>query len=108
MRLRFLDLEPEEVFAAAKAGDARCQDFKRLWHKALAAGTASSIHMDGAGKFFLTGFNVRFVDLPMLKDYLQQMVKMSPLQSYSLEIVEDSPEIRVVGAAVSAEQAAAR
>ncbi len=31
-----------------------------------------------------------FVDLPMLKDYMQQMVKMSPLQSYSLEIVEDS------------------
>ena len=26
----------------------------------------------------------------MLKDYMQQMVKMSPLQSYSLEIVEES------------------
>ena len=88
MRLRFLDMEPEEVFEAAKAGDARCHDFRRLWHKALAAGTASSIHMDGAGKFFLTGFNVRFVDLPLLKDYLQQMVKMSPLQSYSVEIVD--------------------
>ncbi|HWZ50813.1 MAG TPA: ROK family protein [Granulicella sp.] len=108
MRLRFLDLEPEEVFAAAKAGDARCQEFKRLWHKALAAGTASSIHMDGAGKFFLTGFNVRFVDLPMLKDYLQQMVKMSPLQSYAVEIVTDDAETRVIGAAVAAEQAAAR
>ncbi len=35
------------------------------------------------------------------------MVKMSPLQSYSLEIVEDTPEVRVIGAAVSAEQAAA-
>ena len=108
MRLRFLDMEPEEVFAAAKAGDARCQEFRRLWHKALAAGTASSIHMDGAGKFFLTGFNVRFVDLPLLKDYLQQMVKMSPLQSYSVEIVTDDAETRVVGAAVAAEQAAAR
>jgi glucokinase len=108
MRLRFLDMEPEEVFAAAKTGDARCQDFRRLWHKALAAGTASSIHMDGAGKFFLTGFNVRFVDLPMLKDYLQQMVKMSPLQSYSVEIVTDDAETRVIGAAVAAEQAAAR
>jgi glucokinase len=108
MRLRFLDLEPEEVFAAAKAGDARCQEFRRLWHKALAAGTASSIHMDGSGKFFLTGFNVRFVDLPLLKDYLQQMVKMSPLQSYSVEIVTDDAETRVIGAAVAAEQAAAR
>jgi glucokinase len=44
----------------------------------------------------------------MLKDYLHEMVKMSPLQSYSLEIVEDLPELRVIGAAVWAEQAAAR
>jgi predicted NBD/HSP70 family sugar kinase len=106
MRLRFLDMEPEEVFEAAKAGDARCLEFKRLWHKALAAATATSVHMAGPGKFFLTGFNVRFLDMPMLKDYMQQMVKMSPLQGYSLEIVEDNPEIRVIGAAVTAEQAA--
>jgi glucokinase len=108
MRLRFLDMEPEEVFEEAKKGDTRCLEFKRLWHKALAAASATTIHMSGPGKFFLSGFNVRFVDLPMLKDYMQQMVKMSPLQGYSLEIVEDSPEIRVIGAAVSAEQAAAR
>jgi glucokinase len=106
MRLRFLDMEPEEVFDAAKTGDAKCVEFKRLWHKALAAGTASSIHADGPGKFFLTGFNVRFVDLPMLKDYVQQMVKMSPLQSYTIEIVTDDAETRVIGAAVTAEQAA--
>lgn len=106
MRLRFLDMEPEEVFEAAKTGDARCLEFKKLWHKALAAATCNSIHMTGAGKFFLAGFNVRFVDLPMLKDYLQQMVKMSPLQSYSIEIIEDDRETRVIGAAVSAEQTA--
>ncbi|MGD0443193.1 MAG: ROK family protein [Edaphobacter sp.] len=108
MRLRFLDMEPEEVFAEAKSGDARCLEFKRLWHKALAAASSTTIHMSGPGKIYLSGFNVGFVDLPMLKDYMQQMVKMSPLQSYSFEIVEDSPEIRVIGAAVSAEQAAAR
>jgi predicted NBD/HSP70 family sugar kinase len=108
MRLRFLDMEPDEVFAEAKKGDARCLEFKKLWHKALAAASSTTIHMSGPGKIYLSGFNVRFVDLPMLKDYMQQMVKMSPLQSYSLEIVEDSPEVRVIGAAVSAEQAAAR
>jgi glucokinase len=108
MRLRFLDMEPEEVFEAAKSGDARCLEFKRLWHKALAAASATTIHMAGPGKIFLSGFNVRFVDLPMLKDYIQQMVKMSPLQSYSFEIVEDSAELRVIGAAVAAEQMAAR
>jgi glucokinase len=105
MRLRFLDMEPEEVFEEAKAGDARCLQFKKLWHKALAAGTATSLHLEGPGKFFLTGFNVRFVDMSMLKDYLQQMVKMSPLQSYTLEIVADDPVTRVIGAAVAAELA---
>ncbi|RXH58658.1 ROK family protein [Granulicella sibirica] len=108
MRLRFLDMEPEEVFEAAAKGDARCLDFKRLWHKALAAGTATSIHLDGPGKFFIAGFNVRFVDLSMLKDYIQRMVKMSPLQAYSLEIVQDDAETRIIGAAVAAEQAATR
>ena len=115
MRLRFLDMEPEEVFAEARrpAREAgpdtqRCRDFARLWHKALAAGITNSIHMDGPGKFLLTGFNVRFVDLSLLKDYVHQMVKMSPIQSYSLDIVEDNIETRVIGSAVAAEQYAAR
>ena len=110
MRLRFLDMEPEEVFAAAnrKDPDPRCLDFKKLWHKALAAATASSIHFSGAGRFFLTGYNVRFLDLNMLKDYLHQMVKMSPLQSYALEVVQDNHTTRIIGAAVAAEQAVGR
>jgi glucokinase len=103
MRLRFLDMEPEEVFEAARGGDARCMEFKKLWHTALAGATATSIHLRGPGKFFLAGFNVRFVDMPMLKDLLHQMIKMSPLQSYSIEIIEDDLETRVIGAAVSAE-----
>jgi predicted NBD/HSP70 family sugar kinase len=108
MRLRFLDMEPEEVFTTARTGpdpEHRCRNFVRLWHKALAAGIASSIAQEGGGKFFLTGFNVRFVDMVLLKDYLQQMIKMSPLQGYTLEIVGDSQEMRVVGAAVAAQQA---
>ena len=112
MRLRFLDMEPEEVFAEARknpaeAADAtRCLNFVKLWHKALAAGIASSIHVSGTGKFLITGFNARFVDLATLKEYLHQMVKMSPLQGYTIEIVEDVPETRVIGAAVAAENAA--
>jgi predicted NBD/HSP70 family sugar kinase len=102
MRLRFLDMEPEEVFDAAKKGDPRCSDFKKLWHKGLAAATASSIHLRGPGKFYLAGFNVRFVDMAMLNEYLHQMVKMSPLQSYSIEFVTDAEETRIIGAAVSA------
>jgi predicted NBD/HSP70 family sugar kinase len=107
MRLRFLDMEPEEVFEAAnrKTPDPRCLEFKKLWHKALAAATATSIHFRGAGRFYLTGYNMRFLDLNMLKDYLHQMVKMSPLQSYMLEVVDDDETTRVVGAAVAAERA---
>jgi glucokinase len=104
MRLRFLDMEPEEIFEAAKQGDSRCLEFKKLWHKALAAATATSVHLRGPGKFFLAGFNVRFLDMPMLKGYLQDMVKMSPLQSYSIEIIEDDAQTRVIGAAVNAEK----
>jgi glucokinase len=111
MRLRFLDMEPEEVFEAAnrrKDPDPRCLEFKHLWHKALAAATATSIHFRGAGRFFLTGYNIRFLDMNMLKDYLHQMVKMSPLQSYMLEVVDDEEATRVIGAAVAAEQAAGK
>lgn len=104
MRLRFLDMEPDEVFDEARGGDARCLDFVKLWHKALAAGTATSIHMDGPGKFLITGSNAKFVDLAMLKQYVHEMVKMSPLQSYQLEVVKDRAETRVIGAAVAAEQ----
>ena len=111
MRLRFLDMEPEEVFAAATrrdAPDARCVEFRNLWHRALAAATASSIHNTGAGKFFFTGFNVRFLDLNLLRQYLHEMVKMSPLQAYQLEIVPDDQATRATGAAVVAEQVYSR
>jgi glucokinase len=43
--------------------------------------------------------------LPILKDYLHQMIKMSPLQAYTLEVIDDASETRVLGAAVTAEQA---
>jgi len=102
MRMRFLDLEPEEVFAHAKAGDARCRDFVDLWHRALAAATASFIHLAGPGRFYFTGHNVGFVDLPALRAHLESMVKMSPLQSYSLEILPPDDETALLGAGVSA------
>ena len=109
MRLRFLDMEPEEVFEAANAGAMRAAWSSSICGtRRLAAATASMIHQAGARRFFITGYNVRFLDLKMLKDYLHQMVKMSPLQSYSVEIVEDNQTTRVVGAAVAAEQASTR
>ena len=106
MRQRFLDLEPEEVFANALAGDRRCADFVRTWHRALAAATATSIHLEGPGRFFLSGPNAMFVDLHLLDRYLHEMVTMSPLQGSALELVEASDETAIIGAAVSAMQVA--
>ena len=85
MRLRFLDLEPEEIFAEAAAGDPRCLAFVELWHRALAAATANSIHFDGPGKFFISGPNAKFVQLGLLHRCLHEMVKLSPLQGSPLE-----------------------
>lgn len=105
MRMRFLDLEPEEVFAQAKQGDARCSEFVDLWHRALAAATASFIHIAGPGRFYFTGHNVGFLDLPVLRGHLETMVKMSPLLSYSLEILPPDDETALIGAGVSAVRA---
>ena len=107
MRLRFLDLEPEEIFANANEGDARCVEFVKLWHRALAAATASSVHMDGPGKFYITGPSANFLNLSMLHQYMHDMVKISPLQGYVFEIVPSGFEIAILGAAVVAQLAAA-
>ncbi len=102
MRLRFLDLEPEEVFANAKKGDVRCWEFVDLWHRALAAATASFIHLAGPGRFYFTGHNVGFLELPLLRSHLETMVKMSPLGSYSLEVLPPDDKVALLGAGVSA------
>ncbi len=105
MRMRFLDLEPEEVFALAKQGDTRCSEFVDLWHRALAAATASFIHIAGPGRFYFTGHNVGFLDLPVLRSHLETMVMMSPLLSYSLEVLPPDDETALIGAGVSAVRA---
>jgi len=108
MRLRFLDLEPEEVFENAKSGDERCVDFVRLWHRALAAASATSICLDGPGRFYLLGPNAEFVDLHVLNLCVQDMVKMSSLQNNSFEVIESAHEVALIGAAVTAGKAASR
>lgn len=102
MRMRFLDMEPEEVFAQAKQGDARCREFVDLWHRALAAATASFIHLAGPGRFYFTGHNVGFLEVPLLRSHLETMVKMSPLQSFSLEVLPPDDATALLGAGVSA------
>jgi glucokinase len=105
MRLRFMDLEPEEVFENARAGDARCKEFVTLCHRALAAATATSIHMEGPGTFFVSGPEVKFIDVGLLDRLLLEMVKMSPLQGSHFEVVPTSDEMGIVGAAVNADHA---
>lgn len=101
MRLRFLDMEPEEVFGASRHNDRRALEFVRLWHRALAAATATMIHIEGPGRFYLAGPNADYVDLGMLNMCLQEMVQMSPLQGSYFEIVGTSHDLALIGAAVS-------
>jgi glucokinase len=101
MRLRFLDMEPEELFAAARQGDARALEFCRLWHRALAAATATSVHLDGPGRFYIAGPNADFVDLNLLGTLLHEMVVMTPLQGSYFEIVQTSHDLALIGAAVA-------
>jgi predicted NBD/HSP70 family sugar kinase len=102
MRLRFLDMEPDEVFAAAKKGDRRCREFVELSHRALAAATASQIHLEGPGRFYYTGRDIQRLDIALLKQYLYDMVKMSPLQNYQVEMLPEDSSLAVVGAGVAA------
>src|SRR5438445_12445807 len=105
MRLRFLDMEPEEVFANAKAGDARCAEFVLQCHRALAAASATSIHMAGPGPFYLTGPNAAFIDVGLLERLVHDKVKMSPLQRSRFELIPENDELGAIGAAVNAEPA---
>src|SRR5271170_1762689 len=105
MRLRFLDLEPDEIFAQARKGDRRCADFVELWHQALAAATASQIHLEGPGRFYFTGRDIQRLDLARLKEHLYQMVKMSPLQSYAVEVLPEDPTLALIGEGAAAEHA---
>ena len=107
MRLRFLDMEPEEVFAAAREGDTRCGTFVKRWHRALAAASASSIHLDGPGKFFIMGPNAKYVDLGLVAQYIHDMVTMTPLQGSLFETITSSTDLAIIGAAVNARRAAA-
>ena len=102
MRLRFLDMEPDEVFAAAKQGDKRCADFVERWHAALAAATATQVHLEGPGRFYFTGRYIECLELPRFKQLLYEMIKMSPLQNYTVEVLPEDPSLAVIGAGVAA------
>jgi predicted NBD/HSP70 family sugar kinase len=102
MRLRFMDMEPEEIFQQAMEGDERCRSFANLWHRALAGATASSIHLDGPGKFYVSGPNAKFVETGLLHVFLHEMVKMSTLQGSYFEVIPTPDEIAIIGAGVNA------
>src|SRR5437879_13587376 len=105
MCLRFLDLEPYEVVEVAHKVNARGISFVKIWHRALAAATATSVQLDGPGKFYITGMNARFADIGRLNLDLQEMVRMSSLQGTVFELMPTNEEIAVVGAGVSADRA---
>ena len=67
----------------------------------LAAATATSIHLEGPGKFYITGMHAPYVNLTYLNSCIQEMVKLSPLLSYVFEIVPRNHQLAVIGAAVN-------
>jgi glucokinase len=73
-----------------------------LWHRALAAATATQIHLEGAGRFYFTGRDIGRLDLKLLRQYLDEMVKMSPLQSSTLEVLPENRTFAVIGAGAAA------
>jgi hypothetical protein len=60
------------------------------------------IHLEGPGRFYFTGREIGRLDLARLKELLYQMVKMSPMQSYSLEVLPEDPAMAVIGAGAAA------
>jgi len=76
-----------------------------LCHRALTAATATSIHMEGPGTFFISGPDVKFIDIALLDRLLHEMVKMSPLQGSRFEVIPTSDEMGIIGAAVNADRA---
>src|SRR5216684_1238679 len=70
-----------------------------------AAAAATSIHMEGPGTFFITGPDVKFIDIALLDRLLHEMVKMSPLQGSRFEVIPTTDEMGIIGAAVNADRA---
>jgi hypothetical protein len=61
--------------------------------------------MEGPGMFFVSGPEVKFIDIGLLDRLLHEMVKMSPLQGSRFEVVPTSDEMGIIGAAVNADHA---
>ena len=59
------------------------------------------MHLDGPGRFYLSGPSARLVDVPRLAAELVEFVKMSPLQGSAFEIDPAGDDTAIIGAAVS-------
>ena len=88
MRLRFLDLEPEEVFDRARRGRPALRRFRSAL-ASRAGGSLGDQHSSRgsrASSLFPDGTR-GFVKVGMLSQYLQEMVTMSPLQGSVFEVI---------------------
>jgi glucokinase len=63
MRLRFMDMEPDEVFAAAKKGDKRCHPVRRAVAQGAGGGDRDPDPPGGTGRFYFTGAISTALDL---------------------------------------------
>ncbi len=63
MRLRFLDMEPEEVLPLPKKATSAAWSSSTCWHRALAQPRPLQIHLEGPGKFYFTGRDIQRLDI---------------------------------------------
>ncbi len=106
MRLRFLDLEPEEIFAGAAEGDERCCDFELLWHRALAAlALCDQYPFRGTGEILYYRREFTICQDPYSYPVPpREMVTMTALQGSVFEVIAVDEDVAITGAAVHAEQ----
>ncbi len=102
MRLRFLDWSRTKYFAAREKGRPAVCGFRALVAPALGGGHRLEIHLEGTGRFYFTGRDIQRLELPRLKQHLYEMIKMSPLQNYTVEVLPEDPALAVIGAGVAA------
>ena len=101
MRLRFLDMEPEEIFAAARHGDTRAVGFLQTLAPRAGGGRRHQHSPGRSGPLLHRRPERGFRRSQSAGGYLQDMVKMSPLQGSYFEIVRNSHDLALIGAATA-------
>ncbi len=107
MRMRFLDLEPEEVFAHAKRATSAAANSSIYGTAPSPPPPPRSFTSPARAVSTSPATTSASSSCRCCARHLETMVKMSPLQSFSLEVLPHDDETALLGAGVSAIRALA-